>query len=56
MSGGAAASVLALVLCAILVAAGIQHRGGFVANWQAAAIWAALLGGLAVLLSMLGAQ
>ena len=56
MSGGMAVSIVALVMCAILVAAGIQHRGGFAANGRAAAIWAALIVGLALLLTTLGVR
>ncbi len=56
MSGDVALSAVALVMCAILVAAGLQHRGGVVANWRAAAIWLALIVGLAVLLTVLGVR
>jgi ABC-type enterochelin transport system permease subunit len=51
-----AVAAVALVMCAILVAAGVQHRGGFVANWRTAAIWVALIAGLAVLLTMMGVR
>jgi hypothetical protein len=54
MSNGAALSAVALIMCAILVAAGIQRRGGFRGNARAAAIWAAIIVGLAVLLTALG--
>ena len=56
MSGDMAVSAVALVMCAILVAAGIGRRRSFAANWRTAAIWAALIGGLAVLLTIMGVR
>lgn len=55
MTSNAALSAIALVLCAVLVAAGIRHHGGLSRNLRSAAIWVALIAGLAVLLTMWGA-
>jgi branched-subunit amino acid transport protein len=49
-------SAVALVMCAILVASAIQHSGGFQANWRWAALWAAIIAGLALVLTRLGVQ
>lgn len=54
MNGSTVVSAIALLMCAILVAAGLQHRGGWRANARSAMIWAAIIIGLAVAITALG--
>jgi ABC-type enterochelin transport system permease subunit len=54
MSGDLTVAAIALVMCAILVTAGIQHRGGFRANARLAAIWVAIIVGVTLLVRWLG--
>ena len=49
-----ALSVVALVMCAVLVAAGLQRRGGLKRNATAALVCVVLIVGLAMLLTQLG--